>query len=185
MVPEAHINHAVFFGDELQKFYIGEIVVRDITRDAAGVRRQKVAFKEDLKMFAQYCDGASHRHIEIDMQVADKIVGHTLKFIIAIFGCQGSGFRIFFALGIVTTVWRPFGKLGDLFQCYSAEGPSQELRGGAVGAHGRPCDIARPCPWARERPKGKYSLTTHFYRITGSFDSTSVSLRMTPLICNN
>ena len=83
-------------------------------------------------------------------------------------------------------MWRPFGirlvslsNHRDLFQCYSAEGPSQELRGGAVGAHGRPCDIARPCPWARERPKGKYSLTTHFYRITGSFDSTSVTLRMT------
>ena len=43
------------------------------------------------------------------------------------------------ALGIVTTVWR-------------SKAPSQELRGGDAGAHGRPCDIARPCPWARERP---------------------------------
>jgi hypothetical protein len=43
------------------------------------------------------------------------------------------------ALGIVTTVWQ-------------SKAPSQELRGGTVGALGRPCDIARPCPWARERP---------------------------------
>ncbi|MBR6310003.1 MAG: hypothetical protein IKR52_02230 [Paludibacteraceae bacterium] len=56
-------------------------------------------------------------------------------------------------------MWRPFGirlvslsNHRDLFQCYSAEGPSQELRGCTIGAHEWPCDIARPCPWARERP---------------------------------
>ena len=97
-------------------------------------------------MFAQHGDGAGHWCIEIDMQVADKIVSHAIKFILANFGGQGGESRGYFALGIVTTVWRPFGKLRDLFQCYSAEGPSQELRGCTIGAHGRPCDIARPCP---------------------------------------
>ena len=57
-------------------------------------------------MFAQHGDGAGLWRIEIDMQVADKIVVHALKFIPANFGDQGGRLRVNFALGIVTTVWR-------------------------------------------------------------------------------
>ena len=78
VISEAHINGAVFFGNELQELHVSEVVVRDIARDAAGIRRQKVAFKEYFEMFAQHGDSAGHWCIEIDMQIADKIVGHAL-----------------------------------------------------------------------------------------------------------
>ena len=39
VVPEAHVNRTVFFGNELQEFYVGEVIVRNIARDAAGIRR--------------------------------------------------------------------------------------------------------------------------------------------------
>lgn len=76
VVSEAHINRAVFFGNELQELHISKVVVRDIARDAAGVRRQEVALEEDFKMFAQHAHSAGHRRIEIDMQIADKVVSH-------------------------------------------------------------------------------------------------------------
>lgn len=79
MVSKAHIDRVIFFGDELQDLHVGEVVVRDIARDATGIRRQKVAFKEYFEMFAQHGDGAGHWRIEIDMQIADKIVGHALN----------------------------------------------------------------------------------------------------------
>ena len=44
-------------------------------------------------MFAQHGDSAGHWCIEIDMQIADKIVGHVLKFIPANFGGQGGRLR--------------------------------------------------------------------------------------------
>ena len=47
-------------------------------------------------MFAQHGDGAGLWRIEIDMQVADKIVVHALKFIPTNFGGQGSGLRVIF-----------------------------------------------------------------------------------------
>ena len=67
VVSEAYIDCTVFFGDELQKFYVGVIVVRDIARDAASIRRQEVALEEDFEMFAQHRYCASHRYIEIDV----------------------------------------------------------------------------------------------------------------------
>ena len=78
MVPEAHVDRVIFFGNELQELHVGEVVVRDIARDAAGIRRQKVAFKEYFEMFAQHGDSAGHWCIEIDMQIVDKIVVHAL-----------------------------------------------------------------------------------------------------------
>ncbi len=39
VISEAHINGAVFFGNELQEFHVSEVVVRDIARDATRVRR--------------------------------------------------------------------------------------------------------------------------------------------------
>lgn len=51
VVPEAHINRAVFFGNELQELHIGEVIVCDIARDTAGIRRQEVAFKVVFEMF--------------------------------------------------------------------------------------------------------------------------------------
>lgn len=78
MVSKAHIDRVIFFGDELQELHVGEVVVRDITRNAASIRRQKVSFEKDFEMFAQHGDGAGHWCIEIDMQVANKIVGHAL-----------------------------------------------------------------------------------------------------------
>lgn len=79
VVPEAHIDRAVFFGDELQKFYVGVIVVRDIARDAASIRRQEVALEEGFEMFAQHRYCAGHWHVEIDVQVADKKVSHLIN----------------------------------------------------------------------------------------------------------
>ena len=76
VVSEAHINRAVLFSNELQELHVVEVVVRDIARDAAGVCRQEVAFEEDFEMFAQNGDSAGYRRIEIDMQVADKVVSH-------------------------------------------------------------------------------------------------------------
>jgi len=52
VVPEAHVNRTVFFGNELQELHISKVIVRDIARDAAGVCRQEVAFEEDFEMFA-------------------------------------------------------------------------------------------------------------------------------------
>ena len=48
-----------------------------------------------------------------------------------------------FALGMVT----PWGRDSR------SEGWLQEPRGRAVGAHGWPCNIARPHMYVRERPK--------------------------------
>ena len=39
MVPEAHVNRIVFLGNELQELHVGEVVVRDIARDAASISR--------------------------------------------------------------------------------------------------------------------------------------------------
>lgn len=50
-------------------------------------------------MFAQHAHSASHRRIEIDVQVADKIVGHALKSTLVNFSGQGGGLRGYFALG--------------------------------------------------------------------------------------
>ena len=49
-------------------------------------------------MFAQHAHSASHRRIEIDVQVADKIVGHALKSTLVNFSGQGGGLRGDFAL---------------------------------------------------------------------------------------
>ena len=76
VVSETHIDGIVFFGNELQELHISKVIVRDIARDAAGVCRQEVAFEEDFEMFAQNGDSAGYRRIEIDMQIADKVVGH-------------------------------------------------------------------------------------------------------------
>ena len=76
VVSEAHINRAVLFSNELQELHVVEVVVRDIARDAAGVCREELAFEEDFEMFAQNGDSAGYRRIEIDMQVADKVVSH-------------------------------------------------------------------------------------------------------------
>ena len=76
VVPEAHVNRTVFFDNELQELHISKVVVRDIARDTAGVCRQEVAFEEDFEMFAQHAHSAGYRRIEIDVQIADKVVGH-------------------------------------------------------------------------------------------------------------
>ena len=39
VIPETHINGAVFFGDKLQELHVGKVVVRDIARDAASISR--------------------------------------------------------------------------------------------------------------------------------------------------
>ena len=76
MIPEAHVNAVVFFGDKLQELHVGEVVVRDVSRDAASVRRQEISVKEYFEMFPQSRDIPSHGRIEIYMQVADKKVLH-------------------------------------------------------------------------------------------------------------
>lgn len=78
VVSKAHIDCAIFFGNEFQEFHVGEVVVRDIACNAASVSRQKVSLEEWFKMFVQHGYSACHRCIEIDVQVADKIVGHAL-----------------------------------------------------------------------------------------------------------
>jgi hypothetical protein len=52
VVPEAHINHTVFFGNELQELHIIEVVICDIACNAAGICRQEVALEEYFEMFA-------------------------------------------------------------------------------------------------------------------------------------
>ena len=77
VISKTHIAGIVFLGNELQELHVVEVAVRDIARNAAGIRRQEVSFEEDFETFSQYGECAEHRrHIEIDMQVADKIVGH-------------------------------------------------------------------------------------------------------------
>ena len=76
VVSKTHIDGIVFFGNELQELHISKVVVRDIARDTAGIRRQEVALEEYFEMFAQHAHSAGYRRIEIDMQVADKVVGH-------------------------------------------------------------------------------------------------------------
>ena len=41
-------------------------------------------------MFAQYGDSAGHRRIEIDMQIAAKVVGHGLNLYLGIWGVKGT-----------------------------------------------------------------------------------------------
>ena len=69
---------AISFSNELQKFHIGKIVVCNVTCDTTDVRRQEILLEENFKMLAQDANRAGHRSIEIDMQIADKIVGHAL-----------------------------------------------------------------------------------------------------------
>ena len=49
------------------------------------------------------------------------------------------------ATRINESCWREWG-VSRTVVLWRSKAPSQELRGGTVGAHGRPCDIARPCP---------------------------------------
>ena len=46
MISKAYVNAVVFFRNELQELYIGEIVVCDVAGDTACVCRQEVPFKE-------------------------------------------------------------------------------------------------------------------------------------------
>lgn len=96
VVPEAHVNRTVFFGNELQELHIGEVIVCDIARDAAGVCRQEVAFEEDFEMFAQNGDSAGYRRIEIDMQIADKVVSHASNLYLGIWGVKGTNCELDF-----------------------------------------------------------------------------------------
>ena len=41
-------------------------------------------------MFAQYGDSAGHRRIEIDMQIADKVVSHVPNLYLGIWGVKGT-----------------------------------------------------------------------------------------------
>ena len=41
-------------------------------------------------MFAQYGDSAGHRRIEIDMQIADKVVSHASNLYLGIWGVKGT-----------------------------------------------------------------------------------------------
>jgi len=95
VISEAHINRTVFFGNELQELHIGEVIVRDIARDAAGVCRQEVAFEEDFKMFAQHAHSAGYRRIEIDVQIADKVVSHAINLYPRILCVKGINARRF------------------------------------------------------------------------------------------
>lgn len=70
---------AIFFGNELQKFHIGKIVVCNVTCDATDVRRQEILLEENFKMLAQNANRAGHRSIEIDMQIADEKVSHAVN----------------------------------------------------------------------------------------------------------
>lgn len=79
MISEAHVDCTVFFGNELQKFYIGKIVVCYVTCDATDVRRQEILLEENFKMLAQNANRAGHRSIEIDVQIADEKVIHALN----------------------------------------------------------------------------------------------------------
>ena len=79
VISEAHVDCTVFFGNELQKFHIGKIVVCYVTCDTTDVRRQEILLEENFKMLAQDANRAGHRSIEIDMQIADEKVVHALN----------------------------------------------------------------------------------------------------------
>ena len=53
VVPEAHVNGGIFFGDKLQELHVGEVVVRDVSRDAANVSRKEIPVKEYFEMIPQ------------------------------------------------------------------------------------------------------------------------------------
>lgn len=78
VIPKTHIDGIVFFGNELQKFNVGEVIVCNIACDAADICRQEILLKENFEMLAQYAHCAGQWRIEIDMQIADEVVGHII-----------------------------------------------------------------------------------------------------------
>ena len=97
VVSQANINTFVFLGNELQELHIIEVVICDIARDAARIRRQEILFKEYFKFHAQNVDCAKHRrHIEIEMKIADKKVGHILNLYSRILGVKGTNCELDF-----------------------------------------------------------------------------------------
>jgi hypothetical protein len=65
MVAKTHIDSAVLGCNEFQKLYVGKVVVRNIARDAAHIRRQKIPFEEILEILTQQRNCPAERRVKI------------------------------------------------------------------------------------------------------------------------